>query len=456
MMDGSAVIQYVFQIHGPASKDCIREVVDVIRQKNQILRTRMVRHHGILYQVVVRDTVDWYEGTNLSEYRSHVFSRDGWIRYGDPLYRYAFIKEGRDLYFTCTAHHSGYDRWSHRLMFDALQEGLRDLEALRQRAVQVQYKRFSRWLEHRSEATDRVAQSMAFWKSYLDGSQSFADRFEIALDHKPYEVTRLTKIMPLTRRAYGFALSTMALAAWAISLGVVYQQKDILFISAVSGRQITRDDHLPKIESIIGPLATAIYLRTRLRADQTIECLLRDAQDNILATIPYQRESLKAGAELLDGQATYPPFFNWHPIGDDIPARVIDFENQDGSTTRLEGRRDLHTPLIIPTRLGIDVWEHHDHLRIDARWDEKLYTEERVVLIMDHLTHILSRIAASKAQNVGDLWSMRTEGQEGSTTLTPQSPIQAPKSNTSPMRTSEIETQAHGTRSPHRSLQLQR
>ena len=57
----------------------------------------MVRHKGILYQVIVRDTVEWYEGTDLSANWSHVCSQDGWVRYGDPLYRYAFIEEGRDL-----------------------------------------------------------------------------------------------------------------------------------------------------------------------------------------------------------------------------------------------------------------------------------------------------------------------------------------------------------------------
>ena len=407
LMDGSAVLQYVFQIHGPAMKDRIREAVDLIRQKNQILRTRMVRYNGILYQVVVRDTVDWYEGTNLSAYRSHVFSQDGRIGYGDPLYRYAFIEEGRDLYFACTIHHSGYDRWSHNVMFDALEEGLRDLEALRQKPVQTQFKQFSKWLEHRSEATDKVVRSMAFWKSYLDGFQILANNFGVALDQRPYGVTSLTKVMPLNRQASTFTFSTMAHAAWAISLGNLYQQDDILFISATSGRQFPGDDPLPKIESIMGPLATIVYIRTRLRADQAIEDFLRDMQDNILSKIPYLWESRQAAAELLGAQTTYPPFFNWHPIGDDIAARVFEFEGFDGSITRLEGRRDLHTPLTTPIRLGVDVWEHHDHLRIVAKWDSTLYDKTRVALFLDRLTDTLGRIAASKAESVQDLWRMR-------------------------------------------------
>ena len=75
MKDGSSVLQFVFQIQGPAKKDLIREVVDVIRQKNQILRTRLVQQNGVLYQVVVKDTADWYESTNLSEHRNLSFPR---------------------------------------------------------------------------------------------------------------------------------------------------------------------------------------------------------------------------------------------------------------------------------------------------------------------------------------------------------------------------------------------
>ena len=413
LQDGGSILQYVFQIHGRARKDRIRDVVDVIQQKHQILRTRMVRHDGILYQVVVRDTVEWYEGTDLSAYRSHVFSKDGWVGYGDPLYRYAFIEEGRDLYFACTAHHSGYDRWSHHLMFDALEEGLHDLEALRQKPEPTQFKQLSKWVEHRSKAKDKIAESTAFWKSYLDGFQGLPNRFGVTLDEKPYVGMRFTKIMPFKRGPSAFAFSTMAIAAWLISLGNIFQHDDILFISATSGRRFARDDALPKAETIMGPLATAIFIRARLHADQAIVDFLRDLQDNILSTIPYERESLQTVSEALGPLANTQSLFNWHPIGDDIPARVIDFEGDDGSTTRLEGRRDIHTPIIVPIRLGVDVWEHHDHLRIDAKWDSNIYDESVAALCVDQLMDTLSKIAASKVKTVGDLWKTKDDSDNG-------------------------------------------
>ena len=407
MKDGSVMLQYVFQIHGPAKKALIREVVELIRQKNQILRTRIVQQNGALYQVVVKDAAEWYEGTSLSEYRNRVFSRDGWVRHGDPLFQYAFIEEGRNLFLAYTSHHSGYDGWTNHLIFDALEEGLRNLELLRQKPVRTHFKHFGQWLERRSAAKDEVSKSMAFWKTYLDGLPCFTNIFDVAPDYMPHETARVTKIMPLKRRASVFALSTMAHAAWAISLGNIYRHDDTLFTSVTSGRRFPRDDPLPGVESIMGPLQVSIYLRTRLRADQEIESLLREMQDQIISMIPYQCESAKASSEILGPQAIYLSIFNWHPIGNDITARVIDFENPDGSVTRLEGRRDLHTPFTVPIPIVIDVWEHHDHLRIIVKSDEKLYDVDRVALMLDQLTDNLSRIAASKVKHVGDLWTMR-------------------------------------------------
>lgn len=413
MKDGSVMLQYVFQIHGPARKAFIREVVDVIRQKNQILRTRIVQHNGASYQVVVNDTVEWYEGKSLSEYRNQVFCQDGWVGYGDPLFRYAFIEEGRNLYFAYTSQHSGYDGWTNHLLFDALEAGLSDLEAMRQKPVRSHFKQFGEWLERHSAAKNDVDKSMAFWKAHLDGFQSFANRFGVAPGYKPYETARMTKIMPLKRRASVFSLSTMGHAAWTISLGNIYRHDDILFSSITSGRRFPRDDPLPGAESIMGPLQSGIHLRTRLRADQAIEDLLRDTQDQMLSMIPYQRESPLARAKIMGPQWVYLSIFNWHSIGNDIPARVIDFENPDGSITRLEGRRDLHTPFKVPIPMVLDVWEHHDHLRIILKCDEKLYDADRVALMLDQLTENLSGIAASKAKRVGDLWTMRDATNNG-------------------------------------------
>lgn len=413
LQDGSSMVQYVFQIHGPARKDQIREVVDVIQQQNEILRTRMVRHNGILYQVVVKDTVKWYEGTDLSAYRSYVFSKDGRVGYGDPLYRYAFIEEGQDLYFACTSHHSGYDRWSHHIMFDALEEGLQKLEALRQKPVPIQFKQLSKWVEHRSEAKDKIAKSTAFWHSYIDGCKGLPNRFGITFDEKPYAGKRFTKIMPFKGRPSAFALSTMAIAAWVISVGNIFQHDDIFFISATSGRRFSRDDPFPRVETIMGPVASAIFIRARLHADQAIVDFLRDLQDNILSTIPYEREGYPTVTEALGPLADTQALFNWHPLGDDIPARVIDFEGDDGSTTRLEGRRDLHSPIVVPIRLGVDIWEHHDHLRIDAKWDSNIYDDSVAPLCVDQLMDTLSKIAASKVETVGDVWRFKDNSDGG-------------------------------------------
>ena len=404
--DGSFMPQNVFQIHGPAKKDRIREVFEVIRQKNQILRTRIVKHNDAVYQVVVKGAAEWYEGKSLSEYKDQVYSKDGWVKYGDPLFRYAFIEEGRDLYFAYTSQHAGYDGWTNHMIFDAFEEGLRDPEALRQKPVRAQYKQFTEWFERRSAKKDDVAKSMDYWRSYLEGFQSFADRFSVAPGHMANPTGRLTKIMPFKKQASAFSLATMAHVAWAISLGNIYQHDDILFWAVTSGRRPPRGEPLPGIESIMGPVPSGIHLRTRFRADQTIEDLVQGVQDHMIATIPHQR-GVGHAREVLGPLYLYQTNFNWHSIGNDIPARVIDFENEDGSITRLEGRRDLQSPFKGPIPFVLDVWEHRDQLRVIAKWDQKLYAEDRVALMVDQLIENLRGIALAKAKYVGDLWKIQ-------------------------------------------------
>lgn len=405
--DGSFMPQNVFQIHGPAKKDRIREVFEVIRQKNQILRTRIVKRNDAVYQVVVKGAAEWYEGKSLSEYKNQVYSKDGWVKYGDPLFRYAFIEEGRDLYFAYTSQHAGYDGWTNHMIFDAFEEGLRDLEALRQKPVRAQYKQFTEWFERRSAKKDDVAKSMDYWRSYLEGFQSFADRFSVAPGtHMANPTGRLTKIMPFKKQASAFSLATMAHVAWAISLGNIYQHDDMLFWAVTSGRRPPRGEPLPGIESIMGPVPSGIHLRTRFRADQTIEDLVQGVQDHMIATIPHQR-GVGHAREVLGPLYLYQTNFNWHSIGNDIPARVIDFENEDGSITRLEGRRDLQSPFKGPIPFVLDVWEHRDQLRVIAKWDQKLYAEDRVALMMDQLIENLRAIALGKAKHVGDLWKIQ-------------------------------------------------
>ena len=98
-------------------------------------------------------------------------------------------------------------------MFDALEEGLCDLEVLRKKPVRAQYKQFSQWLERRAARKEEVAKSIAFWDSYLHGFKGLANRIGVAPGYEPYETARVTRIMPLKRRASALALPTMAHAA---------------------------------------------------------------------------------------------------------------------------------------------------------------------------------------------------------------------------------------------------
>ena len=73
----------------------VRNAFEVLRQKNPILRTRIIQHGLDLYQVVLKDTIHWHEEhTNLKSYMSRDLARR--MSYGDALCRYAVIRDAGD------------------------------------------------------------------------------------------------------------------------------------------------------------------------------------------------------------------------------------------------------------------------------------------------------------------------------------------------------------------------
>ena len=66
--------------------------------------------------------MEWQEGKDLAGYKSQSLSQP--IESGRPLFRYAIITEEDSSYFVWTAHHTGFDGWTRRMIFEHLQETL--------------------------------------------------------------------------------------------------------------------------------------------------------------------------------------------------------------------------------------------------------------------------------------------------------------------------------------------
>lgn len=88
----SYVVQMVMHHEGDLNQNFLLRVLSAIRFKNHVLRTRLIKYDGKVYQVVLRDSIIFQQvGATLEIFLArNLQARMG---YGTPLFRYAFIQE---------------------------------------------------------------------------------------------------------------------------------------------------------------------------------------------------------------------------------------------------------------------------------------------------------------------------------------------------------------------------
>ena len=100
---GSYMMQMVLHQEGILNGSFVLRVLSAMRLKNHILRTRLVKYEGYVYQLILKDKVVCQNlGADLHDFLAH----DSQTRmdYGTPLFRYAFIKEPHgEVFFIWTS-----------------------------------------------------------------------------------------------------------------------------------------------------------------------------------------------------------------------------------------------------------------------------------------------------------------------------------------------------------------
>lgn len=89
---GSYMMQMVLHYEGDLNQSFLLRILSAMRSKNHILRSRLIKHEGHVYQVVLRDSIAFH----YAEVDLHGFlAQNSRTRmdYGTPLVRYAFIRE---------------------------------------------------------------------------------------------------------------------------------------------------------------------------------------------------------------------------------------------------------------------------------------------------------------------------------------------------------------------------
>ncbi|MCA2219589.1 condensation domain-containing protein, partial [Jidongwangia harbinensis] len=199
-----------------------------------------------------------------------------------PLLRFLLIRLGDQRYrLVMTNHHILLDGWSRPLLFRdllTLYRAITDSANADVPAVRP-YQDYLGWLAHQ----DQTAAEEAWRDALADLAEPthLATPGDVRVPVLPDRLERLLSVAEtdaLTRqaRALGVTLNTVVQAAWAVLLGHLTGQRDVVCGVTVSGRPA----ELGGVEDMIGLFINTLPLRLRLQPGETLHGLLTRLQDD--------------------------------------------------------------------------------------------------------------------------------------------------------------------------------
>ncbi|WP_157108583.1 condensation domain-containing protein, partial [Aldersonia kunmingensis] len=279
--------QAIVQLGGYVDPERLRSAAQALTDRYANLRTAFLADSsGVAVQLVLdRVELPWREldltllpeGERAEHARAVLAAdqSDGFDMTRPPLVRFTLIRTGHDAWqLGVTAHHVLLDGWSMPLL-------MRDLLVLYAVSGDLsvlprvrEYRNFLVWLA----AQDRH-RSLATWAQALEGLEgptllaSAGRQFgaesgvgKVGVNLSDAETAQLAEVAA----GLGVTVNTMVQAAWAVVLGRMTGQSDVVFGATVSGRPA----EVAGVESMVGLFINTIPVRVRIDSGAAVSELL--------------------------------------------------------------------------------------------------------------------------------------------------------------------------------------
>ena len=385
---GAYLLQLVFELRGTRDTALVCKAFDTIHAKNQIWRTRLVQVDGEMVQVVLKDPVVWHNASDLEEYKT----KDSGVRmgFGQPLTRYAVVKEPDKTYLVWTCHHSLMDAWTRRLLFDDLESYLADPVAFTAKPDRPPFKNL-----------------VDYWRSFNTEANALLQKYyaELPRTRTLYTVSdgytalcneRVTRNIVIEKPAKNpITFSTMAHAAFALTLGQITGSHEITLYGVRSSRAISK----PGAESIMGPMASTVLQHVSLPPEEPISTVLRRIQNNSTHMLKYEPFHTKHALRQ-PGRMNH-ILFDWLLPGSDLSSRVAEYPVGNGKACLRVIDELFPNPLSITC--VVKIFDNGDHLKVLSNFNDHLLSASRVEEILDLFAAKLRRICQGQGMSVESL-----------------------------------------------------
>lgn len=377
---GSWSTQYVFQLIGACDLTMLRRAWTVIQERNPVLRTRIVQNGKKHFQVVVKETIPWFEGSNLEEHKREIQTKS--FHWGSPLFHFAIISEENSTYFVWTAHHSCFDGWTRNLIITDLAKILANNGDHSSLPSRPPFKSYVDW-----QLSLDPSGALSSWRKHLqDFNPKYLENlYSVSPSYLAVSTSHMTRRLPFNLRKSPFTLATMVNTAYALAVARISKLDDILFWAVRSGRQIK----LPGVENIMGPLLTGVPLRAVVRPNTKLEDLMQELQRQTSSMLSIEPFALQALEKHIGHRNVIQSVVNYRPPGSDSLATDVRFATPG---TYLKPRKDLSTPRTTNLGLTTAVHDEKDHLDVIADWDDTLIQKAKVVDLIEGFSFFLEKI----------------------------------------------------------------
>ena len=319
-----------------------------------------------------------------------------------PLMRFALIQTSDHQFeFIWTSHNLLLDGWSGLLVIDevfsfyeAFRRG-RDLNLEQSRP----YRDYVAWLRK----PDSAAAAETFWRKTLRGftgptplriereTEATAEQESHYAEQQISLSTQATAALRALSRGRQVTLNTIAQGAWAQLLCHYSGEGDVVFGSAVSGR----DAELGGIETVLGPLAHILPVRVRVAPGPDLTSWLRQLQSEQVEQRQYEYSSLaqvQSWSDISQEQRLFDTvlFFASQPL-----VTSLQGQEQFLEAHQLTYSARTHYPITVTVFPGAQ-W------RISIAYDTRQFEREAMTNMLNHFRTLLEAMAKDPDQVLGD------------------------------------------------------
>ncbi|KAI4230604.1 MAG: hypothetical protein LQ349_006158 [Xanthoria aureola] len=390
--------QIVFNIEGTDDASSVMAAFQAVRDKNQVLRTRLVQHEGCVMQVILRDDqVPWERASDLAEY----LERDVCIKtnFGDPLTRYAVVHDDSEkkTFLVWTVLHCVEDEWTRNLVLDGIEQYLLSPTTYSKKSKPPTLRMFA------NHMSSNLNDGAAFWQNYM-ADPPIITRPSLWKVPENYQPGHFTWIAEQQRRISfnshehgGISLATVAHGAFGLAFAAMSGNlDDAVFAVSRSGRQMP----LKGIESMMRPMLCTVPLRIRPASHDTVLDMLQQIQADSIPMMAYEQ----LARETLPPLRNDLPELNWHMNDMDTFRRKIIFRTEGGIKASVKPDKDLTPEFDYNLPLYVEARSSNGFVKVEAGYDGDLLERSLVRRFVDLFLDILeSMVRRSLEGTVEDM-----------------------------------------------------